>query len=138
VRRLWVLQVLQAIQVLQAPGYGRLCDFQMVLKLSVAANTSVQGVLQVLQAIQVLQAMGFPDQAMGLSDDIEMESNRRVRDPCDPGSVSDLIAMDFQMILKLAVAANRIHGVESQSTRPLVILVQCLISLPFCQIMRKE
>ena len=78
----------------------------MVLKLSVAANTSVQGVLQVLQAIQVLQAMGFPDQAMGLSDDIEMESNRRVRDPCDPGSVSDLIAMDFQMILKLAVAAN--------------------------------
>jgi hypothetical protein len=89
---LWVLQVLQAIQVLQAPGYGRLCDFQMVLKLSVAANTSVQGVLQVLQAIQVLQAMGFPDQAMGLSDDIEMESNRRVRDPCDPGSVSDLIA----------------------------------------------
>ena len=68
--------------------------------------------LWVLQAIQVLQAMGFPDQAMGLSDDIEMESNRRVRDPCDPGSVSDLIAMDFQMILKLAVAANRIHGVE--------------------------
>src|SRR5260370_29322800 len=84
--------------------------------------------LWVLQAIQVLLAMGFPDQAMGLSDDIEMESNRRVRDPCDPGSVSDLIfkgsfrssrlsrssrlwdfqirLWDFQMILKLAVAAN--------------------------------
>ena len=37
---------------------------------------------------QVLQAMGLADQAM-----------------------------DFQMILKLAVAANRLHGVESQSTR---------------------
>ena len=47
-------------------------------------------VLKVLQDIQVLQAMGLADQAM-----------------------------DFQMILKLVVAANRIHGVESQSTRPL-------------------
>src|SRR5260370_21331614 len=75
--------------------------------------------LWVLQAIQVLQAMGFPDQAMGLSDDIEMESNRRVRDPCDPGSVSDLIAMDFQMILKLAAAANRIQSEEYPTARPL-------------------
>jgi hypothetical protein len=50
----------------------------MVLKLSVAANTSVQGVLQVLQAIQVLQAMGLPDQAMrpgGYSVDSQDDNN---------------------------------------------------------------
>ena len=37
---------------------------------------------------QVLQAMGLADQAM----DFQMILKLAVRDPCDPGSVSDLIA----------------------------------------------